>query len=313
MEFRRQHVRAYRPAGRSWRGSLFRAVLVLCILAAVSCWCLVRVARAELAEAALTAGHALSRLAPPESETHRLRLNGEVLHLFVETVDLSMAVVLARAEAACRAGTVAAEGVGSAGGGGVVSRGGLRQPLSSWPLLRHQTPRYGLVACVLSTEPDGPDDHITRLRRFGETGDLAALGQFRYVYARRLGSDRVLRLVVYNPGHFRMRRLVPEEGKDAVGEDLDGVPRPQDAVRLLTARIENSDHELVVYRAAGPAPRMLDRYSLRLTTQGWEELALPEPAREQARAYQHDVADLMVFAAQLDSATALTLVRTHAH
>jgi hypothetical protein len=156
----------------------------------------------------------------------------------------------------------------------------------------------------------GREDQVARLVRFGETGDLAALGRFQYVYARRLGIGRTQRMLVYNPARFRMLQLFAKGDEDAPGGDLRGVPRPQRAVRLLTASLESTAHDMAVYRVTSDGAHALDNMSHRLASQGWQAVPLPAPVTEQARAYQRRALDLLLLAAPLEDGTALTLVRS---
>jgi len=298
---------------RSRATSFVRVAVVLSVLVVASCWALVRVARAQLAQAALVAGEKLSEIDPPDSVVHRLRLNGEVLHLFTETVPAPLAAVLDQAEVVCRAGG-SALATGPAGAGELTDGVTATSPSSvseSWPLLRQQTAQHGTVACLIPAGSGGVEHQLARLRQFGETGDLAELGRFLYVYARRLGKGRTRRMLVYNPGCFRTRRLFAKGDEDAAGGDLGGVARPPGAVRLLTAAVESTVHAVAVYRVTRAPMCALESMSHRLASQGWHAVPLPASVTGQARAYQRRAVDLLVLAAPLEDGTALTLVRSH--
>ena len=315
MNCQRYTARANRASRSSWLASRLRRVLTFCVLASASCWLVARVARAQLAEAALMAGEALAHFHPTEAVTHRLRLNGEVLHLHIETLEAPLTVVLDQAEARCRVGALGSDRRGAVTteprsksgtpAGGEVPKG--------WPLLRYQTPRGGVVACLAPPSFGEIDGQIARLRRFGETGDLAALGRFVYVYAQSLSHGRTHRLVVYNPGHFRTRSLLPPAGQDAAGEDLEGVSRPHGAVRLLSASLEGAEHAVVIYRVSRPAAPTLEEAATQLRLQRWQELALPPRVRHEARAFERRGMDLIVAAAHVEGGTALTVVRSPSH
>lgn len=315
MAPRQPQPRASSPTRTSRARRFLRFAVVLGVFTVGSCWALVRAARAAVAQVALAAGETLSKIDPPEAVVHRLRLNGEVLHVFTETVPVPMADVLAQAEAACRAGVLELA-AGASGAGGVSEAVTATLPsetAESWPLLQQRTPRDGMVACLVPTAPAAAGGSSVRLREFAGTGDLAALGRFQYVYARRLGSQRAQRLLVYNPGHFRIRRILPRGDEDAVGEDLGEAPRPQGAVRLLTASIDGAAHEMAVYRVNGhPAPA-LERMSERLASEGWHAVALSASVREGARFYERSGLDLLVLAAPVTAGTAVTLVLSQSH
>jgi hypothetical protein len=315
MAPRHLQPRVSAPTRKSRAGRFLRFVAVLGVLTLGPCWALAHAARAAASQVALAAGEILSHIDPPEAVVHQLRLNGEVLHVFAETVPIPMAGVLAQAEAACRAGDLELA-AGASGAGGLADAVTATPPSEmkeSWPLLRRQTPREGMVACLVPTEPAAATSSIARLREYGKTGDLAALGRLQYVYARRLGTKRTQRLLVYNPGRFRIRRLVPRGDGDAVGEDLKEAPRPQGAVRLLTATIEGAAHEMAVYRVTGHPEPSLERMSERLASEGWHAVPLSASVRERARFYERRGLDLLVLAAPATSGAAVTLVLSQSH
>jgi hypothetical protein len=126
----------------------------------------------------------------------------------------------------------------------------------------------GGVAAIDYGAPQSENDVAARMGALAATGDLAALGQLQAVmYERRAdGGTRYLGLW----GPLSLDRLLPPDGGDVAGGDLDGVPRPVRGERVLVAGERGQAARGVAYRvrdasAAGVRGAFVDE----LRARGW--------------------------------------------
>lgn len=128
---------------------------------------------------------------------------------------------------------------------------------------------HGGVAAIDFGATLGGNDVAARMGKLAATGDLSALGQVQAVfYDRRAdGGTRYLGLW----GGLSLDRLVPADGGDVAGGDLDGVPRPPNAQRVLVAGERGQAARVVAYRvrdasAVGVRGAFVDE----LRARGWK-------------------------------------------
>lgn len=176
--------------------------------------------------------------------------------------------------------------------------------------LRESTPRGGYVACFdVGEERDGVEALLGRLTAFTNSGNLAELGGLRYVYARPTEDGGTHFLVFHTDDRLNIYEMFPATG-DAPGVDAEGLPRPANVRRLMSAWEEGDPHAITMYtsttRAAGeleswyqdelpragwrlfePTDAQLDRF-----TQHWEP-AQRDAVRE-ARAIHAEMGDRQV-------------------
>jgi hypothetical protein len=127
----------------------------------------------------------------------------------------------------------------------------------------------GLVACIDTERPLTFDELSARLRTFGETGDLAALGGFRYAFARRDGSQTTV-VTLWTDESAKLFDLFPETG-DAPGRDPPDVPRPPASRRLLSGVEHGLPYSLTLYQVEQLAEGDVeDWYETALVEAGWE-------------------------------------------
>jgi hypothetical protein len=220
------------------------AVLVSVSVAALA----LRAARADVDEALWAMGTGtLAFPGAPSEEVRRLHLNGVRFSFRTRTVDASLDDVLDHYETTCGAA------------------------------IATQTARNGAagyVACLdLGSAPLGLGEIVSRFVRFAETGDLLEVGAPRYVLARRAADgapSKVLLLTVWADAQFNLYRMLPRPGADAVGVDLDGVPRPPGSRRVLSAWEERRPSGVFVYRVPLMSAQELESfYRAELLGAGW--------------------------------------------
>lgn len=183
-----------------------------------------------------------------------LQLNGVPVSFRTQTVAAPLEDVLGHYESLCI-------------GGGA----GLAERLS---MQSHRGKDGGHVACL--DMGDGPRNLRSlagRFVRFSQTGDLTELGGLRYARARRVSStsgDQTFVLTVWADSAFPIFRMLAVDGADAAGKDIEAVPRPRSAQRLLSAWEVGSPSGFVVYRVLHESAAALESfYRNQLSAKGW--------------------------------------------
>lgn len=109
-----------------------------------------------------------------------------------------------------------------------------------------------------------------RLGRVAAGGDLGALGQLEAVlYERRRdgGTDYVS---LWTRDGLSLDKLVPPDGGDVAGGELDDVPRPAGGVRVMAAGERGQAQRLRAYRVAGAsAVAVRGAFVDELRARGW--------------------------------------------
>jgi hypothetical protein len=155
---------------------------------------------------------------------------------------------------------------------------GLRDP-SAW-LTSRQTAtdgKSGQVACIARRDNGGGLQAFKdRLIAFVDSGDMAAIGDARYVVARRdekAGSTHVL--AMWTEGSFNIPSMFQEHG-DNPGSDSVHVPRPPAARRVLTAEISDHPYALRMYDTSKTDAEVLGFYDQQLAARGYHKHELPD-------------------------------------
>jgi hypothetical protein len=252
-------------------------VLLVSALALGSTWFAYRSVRAELGQRALDWSKLVLDL--PASwvsvSPRTVVLNGARVRITTGHSELSLGALLDRLQASCRARSSIQDEQLAIGVVGTLS--GL---LSG--VLRIERERDGVVACLaLGDEPLDYKGVLARLRRFGQTTDLASVGAVHMarVEARDDGSFFV---VASSEGALPLDQLFPSAG-DAPGLDVPNLGRPQAARRILSVWQENGEPMLSIYESARPLGTSFDGYVARIERMGAELLAA-SPMSEQSRA-----------------------------
>jgi hypothetical protein len=269
----------------------------------------IRSVYADAEDAALGLGQELGKL-DQVGTTRAIRLNNQEMHVVAVTEQEKYGDLLDKVEAACRDGSPA---------GGTLQELSprARQSLPIDPsearaagILRKDGSGEGVVACLLREEPEhspGKAEIVTRLQRFAETGDLAAIGRLRYVYAREIGPGQSHVVAAWTEGSFDVGALLPPKmGGDTPGSDSRFAPRPPSSVRLLTADVEGVPYAMRLYDAAGAPDAFLAGYEASLLDNGW--VKVEGSADPRARSYMRGAIDLMVVAGDNGARSMVSMV-----
>ncbi len=231
------------------------AALVVAIGALYAAWTIGRV-RAQGHERMLALGEGLSRLTP-EAGPRVVEINGARVRVSSVLTDAPLERVIDGAYASCLeaprdAAALAAPRDAEA---------------PSWldPVTRWQEDGEGFVGCL------GARAGSDRWEVFARSFDLEDVGGFRYAYAREGrgpdGRPRTRVIAVRSEGPFALEAMFPREG-DAPGFDLDGVPRPDGARRVLSVREPDVGRALTVHRAP-PGRSLIAGSRAGLERAGW--------------------------------------------
>lgn len=228
-------------------------------------------ARAQVSESLWDLGSQMMRYAESRNQDapRDLVLNGQVIRLSSGTADRSTREVLDFFEARC------AEVDGNLGEELAALRRDHPEAFpasaSATPVLREDDGRQGYVACM-ELDPEMTTAELTRrLARFGETGDVADIGEMRFVFVEGSG-ERTHFVAMWTNGSFNLNRMFPEEG-DAPGQDADGIPRPPRSRRVLSSWERGEPYSISVYETRDDEADLERFYRRELARGGWTVLA----------------------------------------
>ena len=117
-------------------------------------------------------------------------------------------------------------------------------------------------------------------------------------------------VTAWTEGAFSLARLLPLGGKEPAGADPKEAPRPQKAVRLLSARIEGAPHAVTVYGSSRSPDRVLADYETALLAHGWQRLPLPEAESRRVRAFTQPGLDMLVSLSPSGRGSSLCVVQS---
>jgi hypothetical protein len=262
-----RRARRFRPgAGRTRRA--LRGVLVAAALGVLSVAWLAWTARAKAREGLRSAGELMLRYAGAEhiDAPRELVVNGLALHVLSGVSAKPLGTVLDLFEARCK----------QVGGGFDREIATLLQRQGAAPLperimrggtLREDDEHNGYLACLdLGTDQLGASELIARLQAFAESGDIANVGDLRFVWARR-DREQTSYVALWSEGPLPLPVAFPEEG-DAPGVDLPSLPRPERSVRLLSAWQRDAAPSLVSYRSETTLDELETSYLRQLASLG---------------------------------------------
>lgn len=280
----------------------------LLLLFGGSSWWLARQAHAELSERALQVGRELSRIHPSKAGITPMRINGQRLSLSSLVVPHSVEEVLNRFAAHCGRAS-----------------GGLQAELESLPrgvrlpaevqaaqfgVFRSDGEREGTAACFARAGEGGLKRLAQAMEQVVETGDFAALGELRYVFARRAQNGKDTHVIsVWSQGPLRIAEMFPEQG-DVPGEDVVAGVRPPAAQRVLATETLDAAYKLTLYHSQARPEAVLSSYDQQLGRLGFAPAArdaIPNQLPLAARLYTRDGGEALVVLA-LDDGAGKTLV-----
>jgi len=249
--------------------AIARLALYLSVVVGLSAWWMAREVSAELSERALSIGRTIESWRDPAAGTSTIRLNGARITLTSVSSDDGVVTILDRFTGMCARNS-----------------GGMHEELHAMIARGAQIPehvaehfgvfraqdgeRQGTAACFARDADGGMSALLERVSRLAETGDLAALGQLRYVFAhRRKGASTTHVLTLISHDSLPIEQIFPASG-DVRGPDLVQDVRPDQARRLVSAELEGTSQRAVFYEAQVDAEAALQSYDEALPARGYQ-------------------------------------------
>jgi hypothetical protein len=249
---------------------LLRVALLVAAVQFIGLALWLRSAHARAGEALLSVGAELMKLdgSRPGGPARTLFLNGSRIHLRTATTDRSVQTVLDGFHSLCRRRS----GVETPIAALDRLRGNSAKPGAALPaldgVLRTQTDTEGALACIDTGARLSVSELTERLQVFAKTGDLNAVGELRYVLARRVDGKTAV-LMLWTEGSTPLLSMFPTTG-DAPGQDPPGIARAPGTRRLVSAWESDEPYSLAVYAAtAGETAALVGFYENSLRAQGW--------------------------------------------
>jgi hypothetical protein len=237
-------------------------------------------ARAQLSEVLLSLGVEMLRYDDVEKhgETRTLHLNGQEIHLATAVTRHPLERVLDFYESRCMEHDGRfAEQITELSRGDAVP-GEIDGSMFD-ATLRSEEGHRGYVACLdQGTERASPEGVLAKFERFKESLDISEMGALRYIYAEE-SDGTTLFVTFWSDGPLRIREIFPPEG-DAPGRDVEGVPRPDGARRILSSWEAGEPQIVAMYQSGEAEVGAIDSFYRRsMEDGGWTLLELDEERR----------------------------------
>jgi hypothetical protein len=146
------------------------------------------------------------------------------------------------------------------------------------PVYRFEGPESGVVACLdMGEEAMSMRQLGERIDRFDHSHDVHDVGDIRYVMAQPADHGGTHFVTFWTDGSFDLDQVVPRDGHDAGGTDLEGVPRPPGAYRTMSASEAGNPDAAVQYMGSSMTEWELEHYyEQQLVAAGWTLVPVPE-------------------------------------
>lgn len=267
---------------------------------------------ADAREIGLGVGHQLAALEDVTGGAYDVRINGAEVRWASARTEQSVTQVLDRYEEHCRRSPsalgAALEDIPRA----LEDRGAIPESIPARAgIVRDEQGGRGMVACFVREHTSGELDEVRRsLEALARTGDLASIGQLRYVFAEQStrGDTRVV--TMWSEGSLAVGRMFPAEG-DAPGTDSSIVPRPAGSRRTLSASVVGFPAAVRIYESAATPAELVSNAGNALRAAGFAEAAPTRSSGENAvRAawVRRDGAEIILSAAARGGRSALSVV-----
>lgn len=301
-------VRGLLPSARALRMAAYSLFAFGALAAAAS-----RSVYADAREMGLGVGHQLAKLEDLTGEASVVRVNGAEMRRSSARTSQSTREVLDRYEAYCRKnpGTLgrAMQDIPSA----MADRIELpaHDPLRA-SVIRDEKKGRGMVVCFVD-EPGAPQRLLVeKLRTVSETGDLSALGRFRYVFAEPSTSSQGGTHVVtfWSDSELNLQKMFPATG-DAPGTDSSLAPRPAGSRRTLSASVDGYPAAVRIYESQASRAAIERMYDETLRAKGFTRVDGVRAAAGAAY-LRGDNAEIVVSIVESEKRTTVTLVEAGA-
>ena len=257
------------PEKRKKRRGMMRAGAYLLALSGVFSLIQIRQARAEVGDRTVEIGRMMSTLAnASQHDVNKLNLNGQSMFIGSSLSKDSVTSVLDRYDALCQTSRAQPadewKGLAEKSGSENVKKGAV----GSAGIVRSGDADEGAIICFTKTSAS-KSTFSEAVHTFAQTGELGALGAVRYVYAHKTSTGNTTVLTAWTDEQFNLKRFMGEKGKDCEGEDFAGLPRPSDATRVISGRVEDTPFGVNVYRGHGSPAEIAQMFDHKLIAEGW--------------------------------------------
>jgi hypothetical protein len=247
-----------------------RVLGYVCVLGVACAALSVRAARAEVADQSLVFGRQISELVNTQTvDAQRISMNGQSMFVASSLGHDSVPKTLDRFEDYCRKnGAQAPEEwkkladkspEASAEGNEFFKTG----------LMRSGSENEGTVLCFVRSS-ESKTTVKEAFSTFSDTGELGAIGQLRYAYAKKTKKGNTHVLTGWTTDKFNLKDIMPaDDGRDVPGSDFAEIPRPKEAQRILATRVEGTPFGVNVYKTVGAPTEVAKYYDETLIKQGW--------------------------------------------
>lgn len=264
---------------------------------------------ADAREMALGVGHQLAKLEDLTGGAQLIRVNGAELHRASARTTQPADQVLDRYETICREnpGAIARamNDIPSALADRIDREAG---PNVRTSVLRSEFDGRGVVICFVDGPDDEPAPFIERMRALADTGDLAKLGHFRYVFVEPSKGPRNGTHVItfWSDGELNLKKMFPAGG-DAPGTDSVLAPRPVGSRRTLAASVEGYPASVRIYESLATRESIERMYDQTMRANGFTKVVGPD-ARRGVAYIRGDNAEIFVSFTSVEKRTAVTIV-----
>ncbi|MDB5216389.1 MAG: uncharacterized protein JWO86_4316 [Myxococcaceae bacterium] len=213
--------------------------------------------RADREIAAVTS--ALEPIAAAAGSEQRVTLNGAPLFFRKTTEQGTLDEVMARVAKECASGTEA-----SAFGISKNLDDGVNKPIALERVVSQES-EAGVRAslCVFANDDGASSEELRRVR---------------YTLAHRRDDGSIAVTTVVNASSTPLHELFPAEG-DAPGSDLEGVARPEQSRRTMTAIVGRGEHAVRVYESTLDVEASAGSYDRQMTALGYDTTGSLDDAR----------------------------------
>lgn len=247
----------------------------------------VRNARAEVGDKSIALGRQMLELAnATQHDVTKVNLNGQPMFIGSSIGKDSVQGVLSRYEQHCK--TNAAQSVESWKELGGKTDEQKKEDVTGFTtsgLMRSGGDQEGTVICFVRSDQSKASAKEA-FKSFTETGELGALGQLRYVYAKKTSKGNTHVLTAWTTNKFNLNEILPKEGGgDVPGSDFGGdIPRINGSQRILSTMVEGTSFGVNVYRSDMAPKDVAKLYDTELTQKGWFALDAEIEAKSKDKA-----------------------------
>lgn len=235
-------------------------------------------ARADLNEKGMQFGENMASIAGLIQDSHTFRLNNQEVHTSVASTLDGVTTVLDKYEANCQAALGGQAPVWDQIPKITKEPAPASMKLSMAPILRQESSHKGMVVCFIPNDPKAPHSERSlqlALHEFEETGNLSAIGKFRYAFVKE-GPTGSTVITVWADGDFNLKALVPpKDGSDTPGADPTVMTRPANGSRIFTGTIDGMGYRVYGYRTTDTPAQAIAAYDAKMEQAGWLSVKNP--------------------------------------